>query len=124
MDRSYKITLDGVEIGTTRFEKADYPMGVLIGEIEFSNIDSVYDYIKQFSIDNNVRLNLDDPEFKAIGTDTIESLKVYRQDGTEIKGQGNVIVGMDGEFYEIHVFAYPHMDEFPDLLEKYENQFK
>ncbi len=124
MDKSYKIFLDGSEIGITKLEKADYPMGVLIGEIEFKGIDSAYRFFKDYSIENNIILTLDDPEHKAIATMAIDSLKVIRQDGSEIKGLGNLIQGIEREYYEIHILGYPHMDEFPHLLEKYIKQFE
>jgi hypothetical protein len=72
--------------------------------------------------------NTDDPEFEFIDTQVISELKVFRQDGLEIKGvAGNAITGMKDEGYEISILgiSYPfYEEEFPHHVEHYENMFK
>lgn len=114
--KRYDIFLDGKIIGTTALEKADAPMGVVFGQIHFSNIDVDYNFIKRYCLENNIELVNDYPEDKLISTHTIENLIVVNEKGVEIKGLGNQISGMDGDEFEITVngVAYPFFEEeFP-----------
>ncbi len=114
--KRYDIFLDGKIIGTTALEKADAPMGVVFGQIHFSNIDVDYNFIKRYCLENNIELVNDYPEDKLISTHTIENLKVVNEKGVEIKGLGNQISGMDGDEFEITVngVTYPFFEEeFP-----------
>lgn len=43
MKKTYDIKLSGVKIGTTDFEFADTPMGVVHGKINFENVKSPYE---------------------------------------------------------------------------------
>ena len=128
MNKTYKILLDREEIGTTNLEKADAPMGVAFGLIAFNGIASPYHFFKDYCSKNRITVNTDDSEFEFIDTQVIPELKVYRQDGLEIKGEaGNYISGMKEEGYEISVLgiSYPfYEEEFPHHVKAYNEMFK
>ena len=127
MSKSYKITLNGNLIGTSKLEKADAPMGVTFGVIEFNRVESPYQFIKEYCLKNKIVINTDEPESEFIDTQVMPELKVFREDGLEIKGfAGNAITGMKGEGYEISIFgiSYPfYEEEFPHHVKDYENMF-
>jgi hypothetical protein len=126
--KTYKVFLGDKEIGTSKLEKADAPMGVVFGLIEFNGIETPYKFFKEYCLKNNIVINIDDPESEFIDTQVISELKVFRQDGFEIKGVvGNSITGMKDEGYEISILgiSYPFYEkEFPSHVEHYENMFK
>jgi len=128
MNKTYKILLDGKDIGVSRLEKADAPMGVVFGLIEFQGIESPYKYFKDYCLKNCITINTDDYEFEFIDTQVIPELKVYRQDGLEIRGvAGNTITGMKEDGYEISVIGvgYPfYEEEFPHHVKDYESKLK
>ncbi len=101
MRETYNIELNGVKIGTTDFEFADTPMGVIHGKINFISLQSPYELFKNHCKKFNVRINDDEPKLKLIDTVVIPELKVYSNNGTELKGWGGAITGMDDEEYEI-----------------------
>lgn len=105
----YDIFLDDKLIGTTELEKAEAPMGVVFGQINFTDNILDYKFFKKYSLDNNIELADDYPDDKLISTRTIENLKVINENGIEIKGLGNQISGMDGEEFKITLegVAYP-----------------
>ena len=127
MSKLYNITLNGTLIGTSELEKADAPMGVAFGLIEFNGIKSPYEFFKEYCLKNNIVINTDDPEFEFIDTQVMSELKVFRQDGIEIKGvAGNAITGMKDEGYEISILGIPYpfyVEEFPHHVKEYENMF-
>jgi hypothetical protein len=127
MSKLYNITLNETLIGTSELEKADAPMGVVLGLIEFNGIESPYEFFKEYCLKNNIVINTDDPEFEFIDTQVISGLKVFRQDGMEIKGvAGNAITGMKDEGYEISILGIPYPfyeEEFPHHVKEYENMF-
>ena len=123
MNKIYTIILDNIKIGTTRFEKADAPMGVVIGHIDFTDSKIGYDFIKNYCLKNQIDLVADYPEVLLITTRTIDELKVLNNDGVEIKGIGNQIDGMDSEGFEISVEGIPYPfyeEEFPHHVKDYE----
>lgn len=128
MNKTYKISLDGKEIGISRLEKADAPMGVVLGLIKFNGVESPYQFFKDYCLKNNVTINTDDPEFELIDTQVIPELKVFRNDGLEIKGvAGNAICGMKEDGYEISVLGigYPfYEEEFPHHVKAYNEMFR
>lgn len=124
---NYTISLDGEVIGSTDFEKADAPMGVITGKVFFNNDSFDYAYFKQYCIDREVQITLDDSESRAIGTSSIPGLIVTTKSGKEIKGAGTYIEGMDSHFFEVTVVGFPYPDyelEFPHHVKAYEEQFK
>lgn len=127
MNRTYKILLDGQEIGTSKLEKADAPMGVVSGEIIFDKNEWNYDSIKSYCLTNSIKIADDYPEDKLISTRTIDSLVIRNEQGIEIKGVGNQISGMDSEGFEISIegIAYPfYEEEFPHHVKAYNGMFK
>ncbi|GGZ94537.1 hypothetical protein [Algibacter mikhailovii] len=126
MSKSYNITLNGTLIGTSELEKADAPMGVAFGLIEFKEIISPYEFFKEYCSNKQIELASDYPEDKMISTMSIPELKITNEDGIEIKGVGNQITGMDNEEYEISIFGIPYPfyeEEFPHHVKEYENIF-
>lgn len=127
MNKIYNIFLDNIKIGTTRFEKADAPMGVVFGLIDFIDSKMGYDFIKDYCIKKQIDLVSDYPEDKLISTRTIDGLKVVNNAGVEIKGLGNQIDGMDSEGFEISIEGIPYPfygEEFPNHVKDYENIYK
>ena len=127
MNKLYNITLNGTLIGTSELEKADAPMGVAFVLIKFNEIESPYEFFKEYCLKNNIVINTDDPEFEFIDTQVISELKVFRQDGMEIQGvAGNAITGMKGEGYEISILGIPYPfyeEEFPNHAAEYKTMF-
>jgi len=114
----YKIYIGEKLIGTTQFEKADPPMGVVFGEIK-PIVKFDYDYIKNLNIDIAEEI----PEDKFISTLSSNLIRVLNDKGIEIKGQVNQISGMDKYEYEISIFGIPYPfyeDEFPHHVKEYE----
>lgn len=72
----YEIFLDNKKIGTTELENADAPMGVVYGRVTFDHIDSGYDFLKTYCMNNNIVIITDYPEDKLIGTANIPNLTV------------------------------------------------
>ncbi|MEY8868988.1 MULTISPECIES: hypothetical protein [Flavobacteriaceae] len=102
MKKIYEIQLSGIKIGTTAFEFADTPMGVVYGKINFENVDSPYNLFKNHCQQHKVTINQDDKEYKFIDTQVIPKLKVYLENGTELVGWGGAISGMEkGNDFEI-----------------------
>jgi hypothetical protein len=125
-NKEYHILLDNLPIGITKLEKADAPMGVVFGIIEFKNQNIGYDFIKDYCKSLNIEIADDYPEDKLISTMTIDSLTVKNENGIEIKGMGNQISGMDSDGFEITILGIPYPfyeEEFPHHVETYKNQF-
>ncbi|CAN5910931.1 hypothetical protein BH11BAC7_BH11BAC7_00650 [soil metagenome] len=127
MAKSYTIFLDNELIGTTLFESADAPLGVVFGSITFSDEVIGYDFIKEYCEEKGVELANDDAEDKIISTRTIPGLTVMNNKGVEIKGEGNQVAGMDGDQYEIYLEGIPYPfyeEEFPQHVKKYQTGFE
>jgi hypothetical protein len=125
--KTYIVELNGKRIGTSLLDKADAPMGVVFGSIEFEGISRHYEFLSNYCRDNNVQLNEDNPELEAIFTKTINGLSVFNEEGVEIKGVGSAISGFLDEGYEVEILGIPYPfyeEEFPHHRETYENQFK
>lgn len=125
-NKEYHILLDNLPIGKTKLEKADAPMGIVFGIIEFKNQNIGYDFIKDYCRSLNIEVADDYPEDKLISTMTIDSLTVRNENGIEIRGMGNQISGMDSDGFEITILGIPYPfyeEEFPHHVEAYKNQF-
>lgn len=123
---TYIIYLDKIKLGTTLFEKADAPMGVVFGKIKFDKINIGYQFIKDYCLSNNIELTYDCPNDQVLSTRTITSLKVINEYGVEIKGVGNQITGMDNDGFEISIegIPYPFYEkEFSHHREAYDELF-
>ena len=101
MNKKYNIELNKVKIGTTNFEFADVPMGVVHGKIYFENIESPYEHFKNHCTKFDVQLIDNDSNLKSIDTGIIPDLKVFLENGIELIGWGASIIGMDNVEYEI-----------------------
>lgn len=103
MSITFTIKLEEQIIGTTDFEFADVPMGVVYGKINFINIESPYLLFKNYCLANNIQINYDSETEKLIDTFIIPNLKVYYNDfQDELKGWGAAITGsefLDNEIY-------------------------
>ena len=127
MDKEYLIKLEGKLIGVTKFEHADPPMGVIVGTLRFTSIQLAYEFFHHYCQQAKIVVNLDDPKNMAIDTQSIPELKVFTQDGTEIKSVGATISGMDKTGYEMTLFSisYPFYEyEFSHHVKVYKNKFK
>ena len=126
MNRVYNILLDGKLVGTTTFEKADAPMGVVFGQIIFNNIETPYDFFKSYCKKNKIDFE-DYPEDKVIATRTIPTLRIMNDKGQEIAGLGNQISGMESDIFELTIEGIPYPfygDEFPHHVKADEERFQ
>ena len=127
VNKKYRIELKGELIGYTFLENADAPMGVVFGLIQFEKIASGYDLFLDFCLNNGVKINENDINYRFIDTQTIPDLKVFSENGVEIQGIGTSITGIDSEGFEIHVLGIPYPfyeDEFPHHVKEYREMFK
>lgn len=114
--KRYNVFLEDKMIGTTAFEAADAPMGVIFGKVYFADVIYGYVFFKKYCFENNIGLASDYPKDKLIATRTMKHLRVRNASGTEIEHLGNQISGMDGDVFEITLegVAYPFFEaEFP-----------
>lgn len=95
MKTTYQIEIEGNKIGTTQFEYADVPMGVIYGKIIFEKIKSPYEFLKNYCVNNDIKINMDDEKLKLIDTVVIPNLKVYDEDARELIGWGGAITGIE-----------------------------
>jgi hypothetical protein len=122
--RIYQIWLADTLIGTTLLEKADPPMGVVIGQIVPIISDFGYEYIKRIYLLHNVELAYDYPENKLVATRATKLLRVLTPEGLAIKCLGNQITGMDSDRFEIALEGIPYPFygvEFPKHCADYED---
>jgi hypothetical protein len=125
MSEIYNLFLEEKLIGTTRFESADAPMGIVFGKIHFIDIPSPYAFIKSFCDKNQI--TYDEIINNGIMTRTIHKLKIVNEKEIEIKGLGNQISGMDSDGFEITLegVSYPfYQIEFAQHVKNYEEKFK
>ena len=125
-NRLYDIFLDRKKIGSTQLEKADAPMGVVFGQINFTDKNLGYNFFKNYCLKNTIKF-IDYPENKLIQTMEIPNLKVIDQNGIEITGQSANISGMDSDIFEITIIGIPYPfyeEEFPHHVKAYNEMFK
>lgn len=73
--KEYKIFLDDVLIGTTNFEFADVPMGVVYGKVNFIDFKNPYFFFKKYCDTNNIDYHFIDDE-KYIQTFELKLIKI------------------------------------------------
>ena len=96
MKTIFTIKLEEQIIGTTEFEFADVPMGVVFGKINFINIESPYILFKNYCLTNNIQINDDFEDSRMIDTVVIPNLKIYYNDfKDELNGWGAAITGSE-----------------------------
>ena len=125
--QEYVIQLASIKIGTTKFEKADAPMGVVFGLVKFHAIENPYKFLHDYCKNNQVMLNGDEPEHGLILTQSIPDLRVFNEQGVEVQGLGVAMSGSreEGYYIEIIGIAYPFFsEEFPHHVKAYEGMFK
>ncbi|PBJ07335.1 hypothetical protein [Flavobacterium sp. ACN6] len=123
---SYNIFLDNQKIGNSHLEKADAPMGVVSGKINFTEVDLDYNYFSNYCKKNSIKTD-ESKEDKFISTQIIPALKVYNSKEVEIKGIGCYIEGIDSEEFEINIIGIPYPlyeEEFPQHVNEYRESFK
>ncbi len=119
----YTIKLENTIVGETIFEFSDPPMGGVTGNIRLAVAGSFYNFLLEYVNLNNVHINFNDAEGECISTASIPALKIYRNDGIQIKGLGAYIEGIEAEGYQVTVFGIPYPffeNEFPHHVKKYE----
>ncbi|MGV0921589.1 hypothetical protein ACTS94_14720 [Empedobacter falsenii] len=110
MATTFTIKLEEQIIGTTEFEFADVPMGVVYGKINFINIESPYLLFKNYCLANNIEIYSDVIDIKLIDTAIIPNLKIYYNNfQDELKGWESSISGLeisdDGIEFEITLYG-------------------
>lgn len=103
-----------------------YTMGCVWGQIIFTDKQLDYNFFSKYCKDNNIKAD-EYPEDKLISTQTIPTLKVFNENGVEIKGVGCYFNGMDSDGYEIHIIGIPYPfygEEFAHHRKAYDDQFK
>ena len=73
--KEYKIFLDDVLIGTTNFEFADVPMGVVNGKVNFIDFKNPYFFFKKYCDSNDIDYHFIDDE-KYIHTFELKLIKI------------------------------------------------
>lgn len=73
--KEYKIFLDDVLIGTTNFEFADVPMGVVYGKVNFIDFKNPYFFFKKYCDKNDIDYQFIDDE-KYIQTFELKLIKI------------------------------------------------
>jgi hypothetical protein len=118
----YLIKLENDIIGYTYFERADAPMGVVLGNVYFYNIESGYAFLLEYCLNNNIGINANEPDMRYIDTQAIGKIPIFNENGHEIKGAGICIRGFDEEGFEIDLYGIPYpfyQEEFPHHVEDY-----
>ncbi|RYE59105.1 MAG: hypothetical protein EOP48_01985 [Sphingobacteriales bacterium] len=124
-ENNFEIFLDDKLIGTTLLEKADVPMGVVFGQIVFTNIDKAYAFFKAYCLQNQIGFT-DDKQDKFLTTRHISNLKVFDNDNSEIKGSAVSVSGQGSNDFEITIEGVPHnifSFKFQNHIDHYKNLF-
>ena len=94
--KEYKIFLDDILIGTTNFEFADVPMGVVYGKVNFIDFKNPYFFFKKYCDTNDIDYHFIDDE-KYIQTFELKHIKINRSDSYFIRN-GASFCGFDEDF--------------------------
>ena len=95
--KEYKIFLDDILIGTTNFEFADVPMGVVYGKVNFIDIENPYLFIKNYYLKNKTNFEHDDCE-EFLTSQIQRFIKVYKDNNEELIGWGAYLSGLKDDF--------------------------
>ena len=110
----------------TKLELGDPQMGVVFGQINFTENNIGYDFIKKYCIDNLIEIQTDYPTDKLITRGKIEKLKIRNTENIELVGLGNIIDGMDSDIYTITILGLEsevYEKNFPQHIAEYELKF-
>ncbi|MBK0404318.1 hypothetical protein I5M27_15075 [Adhaeribacter sp. BT258] len=121
LNEYFTILLNEKSIGATAFEKTDVSMGVVFGEIKFTDVKSGYAFFKEYCLMNNIVFE-EYPDDKLISTRNIPNLKVTDKNSVEIKGLSCSISGMDSDGFEITIEGIPNEIfelNFPHHINRY-----
>ncbi len=108
MATTFTIKLEEQIIGTTEFEFADVPMGIVYGKINFIDIESPYLLFKNYCLANNIHINYDSEKERLIDTAIIPNLRIYYNDfKEELKSWGSSISGIEisDDVFEITLYG-------------------
>jgi len=83
---TYVIRLNDYIIATTDLERADAPMGVVMGKIKFANPGMGFDYLLSLTKKHSFRVNDLDEKHKYINFEVDDTVAVHRADGLQLKG--------------------------------------
>ncbi len=95
--KEYKIFLDDILIGTTNFEFADVPMGVVFGKVNFIDIENPYLFIKSYYLKNKTNFEHDDCE-EFLTSQIQRFIKVYKDNNEELIGWVAYLSGLKDDF--------------------------
>ena len=93
--KEYKIFLDDVLIGTTNFEFADVPMGIVYGKVNFTTVENPFQFIKNFYLKKNVEFEYDD-DSEFLNSMIQEFIKIYYDNNKLLIGWGSIFVRIKG----------------------------
>ena len=93
--KEYKIFLDDVLIGTTNFEFADVPMGVVYGKVNFIDFKNPYFFFKKHCDSNDIDYHFIDDE-KHIQTFELKLIK--RSNNSDFIINSASFCGFDEDF--------------------------
>jgi len=122
MATTFTIKLEEQIIGTTEFEFADVPMGVVYGKINFIDIESPYLLFKNYCLENNIQINDDFEDSRMIDTVVIPNLRIYYNDfKEELKSWGSSISGIEisDDVFEFEITLYGLESETMSTLFKH-----
>lgn len=122
MPTIFSIKLEEQIIGTTKFEFADVPMGVVYGKINFIDIESPYLLFKNYCLKNNIHINYDSENERVIDTVILPNLRIYYNNfKDELKSWGSSISGIEtsDDGIEFEITSYGLESETISTLFKY-----
>lgn len=102
-------------------------MGVVQGKVSFHASVTPFQLFLNYCYAHAITPNGADPELEFIDTPFIPDLRVIRDDGMEIRGQGCCIIGFKDDGYEIIIVGVPYpfyAEEFPHHCKAYNEHFK
>lgn len=113
--KEYKIFLDDVLIGTTNFEFADVPMGIVYGKVNFTTVENPFQFIKNFYLKKNVEFEYDD-DSEFLNSMIQEFIKIYYDNNKLLIGWGAFLSGLKDDFeitfggidYDLMKSEFPH----------------
>ncbi len=115
-------------IGTTSFEHADPPMGVVYGTIRFLENSFSYDFWVNYCQQNSIELFANEPDERLLSTANIDELvAVNSNSGERLTPLSNQITGMDSDEFEITLMGIDsdqYERTFPEHQKEYEERFK